>query len=95
MEMQGIKERLEANLDRSVSQLFDELEQAQKKTFYDFECWVGTAWAKEEHDDPIEVLEGCLLVAGPSYEAALAELEEQIREIGTLEEYDVMIRKVK
>lgn len=98
-EIQGIKEHLETNIARSVSQLFDELheleQKEQAKTFYDFDCYVGTAWARAEHDDAEAVLEECLLVAGPSHEETLAELEQQVRTIGTLEEYVLVVRRVK
>jgi len=67
-----------------------------EKTFYDFECWVGTAWALGETENPVEVLEGCLLVAAPTAEQAYDELAEMIRAMGQeLEEYDVVVRKVK
>jgi hypothetical protein len=52
------------------------------KTFYDFDCWVGMAWAVGEQEIPVEVLEGCLLVAAPTAEQAYDELAEIIRAAG-------------
>jgi hypothetical protein len=66
------------------------------KTFYDFDCWVGMAWAVGEQEIPVEVLEGCLLVAAPTAEQAYDELAEIIRAAGQeWEEYEVVVRKVK
>ena len=88
MNMQGIKERLEANLDRSVSQLFDELN--------DLVPYVGMAWQRDEHDDAENVLDGCLLVVANSHEQAHAELVEQIRSYGDDEQrYSIVIRRAK
>jgi hypothetical protein len=88
MELQGIKERLEQGIARSVSQLFDELN--------DIIPYVGMAWQRDEHDDAENVLEGCLLVVANSHEEAYDEIVRDIREFGDDEQrYSIVIRRVK
>jgi hypothetical protein len=58
--------------------------------------WVAMAWHRAEHDDPENVLDGCLLVVANTHEQAEAELIGQIRTVGDDEgRYHMVIRRAK
>lgn len=57
--------------------------------------YVAMAWALAEQDSPAEVMEGCLLVVADTHEEAHDQIVEQIRHIGAVEDYAIVIRRAE